>query len=191
MPTKPNPPQEERVKKAKSNNKILTYVLIVLLIVIIILLLLRSCDGNSGGQVLEPDYSIVDPDENASAIPGDTGASEAPEVPQGGGSMSLIYSDQVSVDLATGKVGLFYQNPSESTHSIVVQIIIQRGEDQYLVAESGGLSPGYMLTELTAEKDLKLTAGVYEGVMRLLFFDPDTGERAVVDTNIPVDITVQ
>lgn len=170
------------------NNRIFKIILLVLLIIIIILLLMRSC-GSSGGPVLEPDYNLVEQDENAETIPGDTG--EKAQVTQGGGSMSLIYSDQISVNLSTGKVGLYYQNPSESSHSIVVQIIIERSEDQYLVAESGGLSPGYMLTELTAEKDLKLTAGVYEGVMRLLFFDPDTGERAVVDTNIPVDITVQ
>ena len=186
------PPETERVVKEKSRNKILTYALIVLLIVIIILLLLRGCNGDSGGSTgLEPDYNIVDPDQNASAIPGDTGAPETPEVPQGGGSMSLIYSDQVSVDLATGKVGLFYQNPSESTHSIVVQIIIQRGEDQYLVAESGAIDPGFMLTDLTLSDDLQLAPGVYEGLLKLLFFDRATGERAVVDTNIPADITVQ
>lgn len=173
-----------------NSNNLLKIILVVLLVVIVVLLLLRYCDDDSGGQVLEPDYELVDPDQNASAIPGDT-VGETPTAPQGGGSMSLIYSDQVRVDLATGHVGLYYQNPSDSTHSIVVQIIIQRGEEQYLVAQSGAINRGFMLTELTLEEDMQLAPGVYEGVMKLLFFDPITGERAVVDTNIPVDITVQ
>lgn len=177
-------------EKKKDSNLLFKLILIILLI-IIILLLLRSCDAPEEGPVLEPDFELVEQDQQAQAIPGETEPAEKPEVEQGGGSMTLIYSDQVSVDLATGKVGLFYQNPSDSSHSIVVQILITRGEEKYLVAQSGGISPGYMVTELTMEKDLKLSAGIYEGLIRLLFFDPDTGERAVVDTNIPADITVK
>ena len=178
---------------ARKKNYTIKVVLGVLIIVIIILLLLRSCgDGRENSTVLEPDYALVDPDTNAQEIPDDPGPVEdKPEVEEGGGSMSLIYSDQVSVDLATGDVKLFYQNPSDSSHSLVLQIIIERDEEQYLVAESGALDPGFMLTELEAEEDLPLAEGIYEGVIKLLFFDSETGERAVVDTNIPVDITVQ
>jgi len=93
--------------------------------------------------------------------------------------------------LESGKVGLYYQNPSSSSHSIVVQIIIPRDDAQYLVAESGGINPGYMLTEMTLDENIQLTAGVYKGIMKLWFFDPETGDRAVVDTNIPVEITVK
>lgn len=183
----------QQVVKEKSKNTLLKIILVLLIIIIIVLLLLRGCGpGNgTGGQVLEPDYELVDPDDNATAIPDDPVPSEKPDVPQGGGSMSLIYSDQVSVNLSSGKVGLFYQNPSDSSHSIVVQIIIQRGDTQYLVAQSGAIDPGFMLTEMTMEKGLQLAPGGYEGFLKLLFFDPDTGERAVVDTNIPADITVQ
>ena len=180
---------------SKSNikqNLFLKILLVLLLVIIVILLLLRSCGNDSqSGTVLEPDYNLVKPDDNAVTIPGDNSPTQPSSVPQGGGSVSLIYSDQVSVALSTGKVGLYYQNPSDSSHSIVVQIIIERGETQYLVAESGAINPGYMLTELKMEEDLKLAAGVYEGYLKLLFFDAATGERAVVDTNIPVDITVQ
>ena len=175
----------------KNSNLLFKLILIILLIIIIILLLLRSCDAPQEGPVLEPDFELVEQDQQAQTIPGETEPAEKPQVEQGGGSMTLIYSDQVSVNLATGKVGLFYQNPSDSSHSIVVQILITRGEEKYLVAQSGGIAPGYMVTELTMEEDLKLSAGIYEGLIRLLFFDPDTGERAVVDTNIPADITVK
>lgn len=181
----------EKQQGKKNSNLLFKLILILLLIIIIILLLLRSCGGTGQGPVLEPDFELVQQDQNAETIPGETGNAEKPQVEQGGGSMTLIYSDQVSVSLSTGKVGLFYQNPLDSSHSIVVQILITRGEEKYLVAQSGGIDPGYMLTELTLEKGLQLSEGVYEGVIRLLFFDPDTGERAVVDTNIPADITVK
>lgn len=147
----------------------------------------RSPDNS---VVLEPDYENVKPDDNAQTIPGET-THEPSDVPQGGGSMNLVYSDKVIVYLESGKVGLYYQNPSSSSHSIVVQIIIPRGEEQYLVAESGGINPGYMLTEMTLNSNVQLSSGVYKGIMKLWFFDPDTGDRALVDTNIPVNITVK
>lgn len=154
-------------------------------------IILSTRDNSPGnGAVLEPDYEHVKPDDNAQTIPGET-TGESEDVPQGGGSMNLVYSDQVVVDLTSKKLGLYYQNPSSSSHSIVVQIIIERGENQYLVAESGGINPGYMLTELPLSESVQLTSGVYKGIMKLWFFDPDTGDRALVDTNIPVNITVK
>ena len=155
-----------------------------------VVLLLTQSNTPGGGEVLEPDYENVKPDDNAQTIPGET-TGEVPDPPQGGGSMNLVYSDQVLVSLESEKVSLYYQNPSSSSHSIVVQIIITRGDDQYLVAESGGINPGYMLTEMSLDDNIKLTSGVYKGIMKLWFFDPNTGERAVVDTNIPVTITVK
>lgn len=181
-------------KKKQILNIVLKVVLGLLLggtVVVGSIVIYEKLTDPKGPTVLDPDFELVDPDKNAQTIPGDTGT--APNVSNGGGSMSLIYSDQVSVNLATGEVELFYQNPSESSHSIVVQIIIERGENQYLVAESGAVNRGYMLTELTLDKDTAqiLAPGVYEGKMKLLAFDPESGERALVDMNIPVDITVE
>lgn len=155
-----------------------------------VVLLLTQNESPGGGEVLEPDYENIKPDDNAQTIPGET-TGEASDTPQGGGSMNLVYSDQVLVSKESEKVSLYYQNPSSSSHSIVVQIIITRGDNQYLVAESGGINPGYMLTEMSLNEDIQLTSGIYKGIMKLWFFDPDTGERAVVDTNIPVTITVK
>lgn len=172
-------------------NKILKIILLILLAIIIVLLSFRCVnDDKNSTQVLEPDYELVQPDDNAASIPNEEPA-EAPEVTEGGGSMNLVFSDQVNVDLSTGKVSLHYENPSNSTHSIVVQIIIDRGESQYLVAESGAINPGFMLEEVQMKENLQLATGVYKGYLKLYFFDDVTGERAVVDTKIPADISVQ
>ena len=166
---------------------IISALLIFAALLIFTSVLLSKNNEQGDGIVLEPDYEHISPDSNAQAIPEET-TGESPDVPQGGGSMKLVYSDKVFVDLKNLKVGLYYQNPSSSSHSIVVQIIIARGEEQYLVAESGGIDPGYMLTEMKLNKDIKLSEGIYKGIMKLWFFDPETGDRAVVDTNIPVEI---
>ena len=36
-----------------------------------------------------------------------------------------------------------------------------------------------------------LSPGSYEGSFAVLYYDPDTGEKAMVDTEIPLTITVQ
>ena len=74
----------------------------------------------------------------------------------------------------------------------VVQVILINGEDEYLLAQSGILKPGYQVTNLTADKNApQLSAGGYEGKLKLLFYDPETGERAIVDTDIPCTVSVE
>ncbi len=174
----------------QSKNKLLKIILLLLIAILAVLLLYRCVNKNKETTVLEPDYNKVEEDINATTIPNEEPV-ETPSVSEGGGSMNLVFSDQVTVDSNTGVVTLHYENPSDSTHSIVVQIIIDRGESQYLVAESGAIHPGYMLEELQMEDYLQLSNGVYEGYLKLYFFDNATGERATVDTKIPVEITVQ
>lgn len=166
--------------------------ILVILIIIIILLLLRRCGGSPSGVVLEPDYAQLPTETNAVEI-GDKD-DEKLEAPQGGGSVALVYSDQVTLDLAAGTVGLYYQNPSRSTQNVVVQVVVNgSGDDKYLLAQSGVLEPGYMVTSLELNKDsgVTLSAGGYSGSLKLLFYDPETGERAIVDTDIPITITVK
>lgn len=170
--------------------KVLSVVLAVLIIVIIILLL-RSCGGKSDAVVLEPDYPAMS--EEPSAVPIENEPSvEAPTVSQGGGSVTLAFMDNVVYSLSSGKISLFYQNPSSSTHNVVVQVILTAGSDEYLLSQSGVLKPGYQVTSLQADsKAPQLSQGGYSGKLRLRFYDPETGERAIVDTDIPCTISVR
>lgn len=186
------PQQEEEKKKGKKKFIIILIILLLLLLlfigIIVYLLFGRNDDSNT---VLEPDYASIDVEENAEAI-GDED-DEKLEASEGGGAVALVYSDEVTVDLESETLTLYYQNPTRSTQNVVVQVIVTGSEDdEYLLAQSGILEPGYMVTTLDLEEelDVTLTSGVYSGVFRLLFYDPDTGERAVVDTEIPIDITV-
>ena len=177
--------------KSKKQIQFLIGVLVVL-VGIIILLLTRSCQKQPEGpnKVLAPDYPSMDVDKNADKIPDDE--STKADVSQGGGSVTISFTDNVKYSLASGEVSLYYQNPNASTHNVVVQVILTSGEDEYLLAQSGILEPGYQVTSLQAEKDLPaLSEGGYNGKLKLLFYDPETGERAIVDTDIPCTVTVE
>lgn len=198
MPNDTSKPSAERSKSRSGLIMALVAVLLIL-IIIIILLLLKSCnaddgtdstDSSSGAVVLEPDYNTISDDPNAEPIESEPDES-APEVSQGGGSVTISFKDQVTYSLSTGKISMFYQNPSVSTHNVVVQMILVHGEDEYLLGQSGVLKPGYQVTSMTVDKDApRLSAGGYDGKIRLRFYDPETGERAIVDTDIPCTITV-
>lgn len=176
--------RDERFEKVRRRYR----VTVVVLMIAIILLAIRV-----GGQpiVLQPDYAPVETEPNAFPSKDNETKLEASE---GGGAVALIYSDQVVYNLSTGRVSLSYTNPSSSTASVVIQIIIN-GPDgaEYLLAQSGIMDPGYTVERLDNDMqvNLSLSPGGYSGIMRLLFYNTDTGEKAIVNTEIPVTITVQ
>ena len=186
-----NAPKSGEEKNNKNLVRILSAVLLVLLIVVI-LLLLRSCQGQSPAgpsKVLEPDYPQMTEDPNADTIPDDD--SEKPVVSNGGGSVTISFMDNVTYSLSSGELSLYYQNPNASTHNVVVQVILENGEDEYLLAQSGILTPGHQVTALQADAGApQLSVGGYNGKLKLLFYDPETGERAIVDTDIPCTVSV-
>ena len=112
--------------------------------------------------------------------------------------MTLNYSDKVSYSLSTGEIKLQFANPGSSNHALIIQLIVYGDVDaqgkaqEYLLAESGILRPGYYVEQLTAtpEEGVAMSTGVYSGVMRVLFYNEDTGEKAIVNTDIPVNIAV-
>lgn len=140
----------------------------------------------SSGPELTPDYAPMNQEENAEAIEGDSG--DKLESPQGGGSVSISYSADVSIDLSEKTASLYFANPGKSNQDMVVQVVIQ----DTILAQSGTLKPGNQVTSLNlldgAEK--QLSSGGYDGKLVILFYDETTGEKAVVNTEIPVTITV-
>ena len=103
--------------------------------------------------------------------------------------MSLTYNTQVTVDLAGNKASIYFANPTKSNQDIVLQLTVQ----DVILAQSGKLSPGKQLDtlELLDGAANRLQPGGYEGRFVVLFYQPDTGERTIVNTEIPVDVTVQ
>ncbi len=138
------------------------------------------------GPTLTPDYAPQEEEQNAEPIPDDSG--EKLEDPEDGSSVSLTYSREVTISLSEKEASLLFANPGKSNQDMVLQIVVQ-GE---VLVQSGTLKPGNQVTALALMDgmDEKLSAGTYEGNFVVLYYDPETGEKAIVNTEIPITITV-
>ena len=134
---------------------------------------------------LTPDHAPVI-EEQAQPIPGDVG--EPNEVQPGSGSVSLTYSNAVKIRLGDQSAQFLFANPGRSNQDMVVQLIIQ----ERVIFQSGRITPGNQVRqlELSADAAAMLMPGGYEGAFLVHFYDPVSGEKAIVTTEIPVSITV-
>ena len=164
----------------------------VLLLLVLIIVLSWRVGTPEPVVVLEPDYAMVDIEPNR--IPMADMGGEKLEASQNGGAVAISYSDNVIYDQGSEQLTLSYGNPYASTQSVILQVIVF-GPDgsEYLVAESGVIPPGYRVETLdvTANESVSVSAGVYNGIFRLLFYNAETGERAIVNTEIPIKLIVQ
>ena len=113
---------------------------------------------------------------------------DGPFPPEGGGAVSLTYSKEVSISLADKTASLVFANPTKSNQDIVIQLMI----NDTVILQSGRLTPGNRVAALNlldgAEK--RLAAGGYNGKFVVLYYDRTSGEKAMVNTEIPVTVTV-
>lgn len=171
----------------KGQNKSKWLILLLLLITLIAVCVTVWALFFRGPSVtLAPDYAPVETEQNAESIPDDTGEQVKSE--QGGGSVSLSYSNEVTIDLSDKTASLYFANPGKSNQDMVIQIVIQ----DTVIVQSGTLTPGNQVTSLNlldgAHK--QLAAGGYDGKFVILYYNQETGEKAVVNTEIPISITV-
>ena len=142
---------------------------------------------DSGGQqTLTPDYAPQQQEQNAETIPDDSG--EKMEKPEGGGAVSLTYSNEVTIDLSDKAAAVYFANPGKSNQDMVLQIVIQ----DTVILQSGTLKPGNqvkLLNLLEGAEDM-LQPGGYEGKFVVLYYDPISGEKSMVNTEIPITINV-
>ena len=82
-----------------------------------------------------------------------------------------------------------FANPGKSNQNVVVQIVIQ---DQVIV-QSGTILPGRQVTalDLLDGAASMLTPGGYDGNFSILYYHPESGEKAIVNTEIPIHIEVR
>lgn len=136
---------------------------------------------------LTPDYAPESTEDSAILIPDDTNKDKL-ESPDGGGAVSLSYTKDVAIDISEEKAVLNFANPYESTQDMVVQIVIQ----DVILVQSGRLTPGHKVNQLDLLEGAakKLQAGKYEGKLVILFYDQASGEKAMLNAEIPVTIKV-
>lgn len=140
---------------------------------------------------LSPDYAPREAEEHAELVDAET--EEKMVATKGGGAVSMIYQKEVRISLSDQQARLMFQNPSKSVNDIVLQLAIV-GEDgtETIIAQSGTLHPGYQVEQLELiERAASLSLGTYTGKYNVLYYDPDTAEKAVLNGNIEgIEITV-
>ncbi|SDG86804.1 hypothetical protein NQ534_10030 [Marvinbryantia formatexigens DSM 14469] len=142
--------------------------------------------------VLSPDYAPVEEEVNAEDIEGET-EEEKLEADEGGGAVSMSYQKTVTVSLADRTAELMFQNPSRSVNDMILQLIIVSADGtETVIAQSGTIHPGKQVEKLELiDGAAELSEGTYSGKFNVLYYDPDTGEKAIVNGSIEgIEITV-
>lgn len=135
-------------------------------------------------EPIEPDNPMPEPDQYIQTIPDDTGET-APPANDGGGTVSMIYKLTAKLDLSDNMISMYFKNPSESNHHVVLEMYIISGEDQILIATSGRLPAGTGLYQMEFdENSARLQEGQYQAMYKVAYYNPTTGERALVESNI-------
>lgn len=177
------------MNQTENKNQKRTTIIIVILALITVAALcvtMWALFFREANVVLAPDYAPQEEEIHAQPIPNDSG--EKMEAAEGGGAVGLTYATDVTIDLSTEQATLMFANPGKSTQDMVVQVVIQ---DTVLV-QSGRLTPGKQVTtlDLLDGATKKLSVGGYEGKFVILYYDMETGEKAIVNTEIPVTVSV-
>jgi len=172
----------ESIKKRR--NILLIILLLTISVAAINVSVWATCFRQTAAETT--DYAPLQADQNAEPIK-DEETNEQFNASGGGGAVSLIYSKAVTLNLDTKEAAILFQNPSKSNQDMAIQLVI----DEKVIAQSKKLTAGYKLNKLTEVDTDKLTAGIYEGKFIVLYYNADTGEKAVINTEIPVKITVK
>lgn len=185
---KSNTKNNDTKKNTDKRKLILIVVLLLLLLVTISISVWALFFRDTAPQTptLVPDYAPQQNEENAEPIEGDIDG-EKLQQQQGGGAVSLTYSKEVTIDLSNRTAKLLFANPYKSNQNMMIQILIQ----DTVVLQSGLLKPGYQVTKLNLLESAKLSNGIYEGKFAVYYYHNDTGEKAMINTEIPITITVK
>ena len=161
-------------------------VVLILLLLITIGITVWALFFRDTTPVLAPDYAPQQTEENAEPFDDDTDG-EKLQQQQGGGAVSLTYSKEVTIDLSDNVAKLLFANPYKSNQDMMLQIVIQ----DTVIVQSGLLTPGHQVTKLELFDNAKRSKGIDEGKFVVLYYQKDTGEKAMINTEIPLTITVE
>ena len=169
----------------KRKNMIIIVLVVVTLIASMITIWMLFFQNKE--TVISPDYAPQEVEKYAQSIPNDS--NDKLDQPDGGGSVSLTYSKEVSIDLNKNIVSLLFANPGKSNQDMIVQIVIHDS----VIVQSGLIKPGNQVKtlDLLDSSEKKLTEGIYDGKFNILYYDQINGEKAIVNTEIPVTVTVE
>ena len=104
------------------------------------------------------------------------------------GTVGLIYSNQIVIDLSEETAIILFANPTKSNQEATLQAVIQ----DMVIFQSGRIPPGYQVTRqaLFPEAADKLSNGKQEGKFIVSYYEPESSNNAVVNTEIPVSVVI-
>lgn len=173
-----------RVEEKKQIKKgLVVFLLLIILICVGIIVYLLFFK-----EPKQADYAPGKEDENIVLLPN---SGDKMDKSEGGGAVSLSYSNKVNIDLKSGQVKINFKNPSRSTQRMVLQVLIKQNDNEVMVAESNRIPPSYAIYELRLKENITLSKGEYEGKFNVMYYDEETEEKAIVNTNIPIKINVK
>ena len=161
----------------KNNNKLI-FILVILIII---------CVGAIAFILLnkqKPDYAPIEIDPNV--VETDDGG-EKLKASKGGGAVALSYDSNVVIDLKKKKLSVQFKNPSKSTQNMKLQVIIENN----VIAQSELIPLGYSIYKLDLNNKVSLKEGTYKGKFKIQYYSEDNQEKASIDTDIPVTISVK
>ena len=158
--------------------------LLLIIAIIAVIVAVWALFFKDGTEIIMPDR-VPSVDENIEKLPNDN--NQKNEAPADGGAVTLTFSKDVTIE--NGKAELYFANPGKSTHDIVLQIIIRDN----VIAQSGAIAPGNQIKtiDLAENVDEMLRKAEYDGKFMVYYYDKQNGEKAVLNTEIPVNISVK
>lgn len=174
---------KERRRSRRQKNRICIIILLIILLLGIGILVFLCVKGHKSDDFAPKLDSTAEQME-------DTG--EKMDAPEGGGAVSLTYSTAVTISMKDRTAQILFENPSKSTKDTALQLTVkgQKEGQESVIAESELIPAGYKLSQMKLNDDVELETGKYEGNLNVLYYDSETGEKEVVDTKIPVTLTV-
>lgn len=140
---------------------------------------------NNKKTIISPDFAPIEKEIYAQTLNDED--KDKLEQQEGGGAVSLTYSTDVSINLDNRIAELMFQNPAKSNQNMVLQIIVK----DTVIAQSGLIEPDYGINKLDLLDDIDLEKGEYEGNFNVLYYNADSGEKAILNTEIPISIVVK
>lgn len=134
-----------------------------------------------GDGHLPPDRA---PEQDPNAVPYEEALSGGE-----GGSVTLRYQAAAEIDRESGTAAIAFMDPASSDQGLVIQLLLQ-GE---VLAESGLLPPGtavYTLALLPGAAE-RLEPGDYDGSFLVSYYDTESGQRSVLQTEAEIRISVK
>ncbi len=104
--------------------------------------------------------------------------------------VSFQFNETLHIDPDNGRCYLNFENPSYSSNKIVIKLMSD--DDDSIMAESGGIEPGYGLKYIPLNDNGydKVNSGATSGHIVINAYDCDTNDKAMIDSTLPVTLVI-